>query len=610
MRTVFILCLCLILQLSLTDQQARAQQLDLVVQTGNAETLSNVSFSHDGKLLATAGYEHTIKLWDVATGLQIKEFRPQEPIYFQPSNFSRYTYAESRVINGKPTFVEYTLVNELFLAETSLSKYLYEQLGPRTRELLRKQHDHPSPGLLRALADDLNRTLKSEGLYSAERFKGVELSPEVMALLDKKPTGESRLRLNRLLMEQAYPRQLGQAHGGGYDEVVFSHDGKLLAARTFNEEIQLWAVGTGGEISILESASGQMAFSPDDRALAVIDGFDQVALYDATSGVLNKRLQTRFDDLHEFARPEAIFFSPVGKTLLVIEQYQHRRPREEGEREEVGFLLRHWNAESASETPNSLRQVKVGTYGNDDKIQAQCTSPDGRAVVYEVASKVKDDLGNERITYRDILLRLDTGRDKKIDEGFRPADELWATDNKKVGCGFSSDGRALAVAKGNTLRIFSGETGEQTKDYLLDFKTDHLSFGSDNSKLALAGGNEVSLFDLRSGKLSGTMASRVSSVNGRFSRDGKRLMLSRDGDDDQVFDLADGKEAPGPGDLRANIETIFTSKTWDVSTGRCVTTQEHAVELPEYIPRFVSKKRISPDGKLGASPEMDRVQSR
>jgi WD40 repeat protein len=296
-RIVLVFCLCLSLQLSSTGGGVKAQQLDLVVQTGHSENVSTVAFSPDGKLLATAGYEHAIKLWDVETGLQIKEFRPREDIYFLPSSFSRYSSAGTEEVGGEQVYVEDTFVTELFLAKTPLSRYLFGQLCARAQELIRKQYSQPTPELLRTLADDLNRIIKGESLYSEERFKGVKLAPEVQPLLDKKPNGEELARLNRLLLERAYPEQLGRPSGwiGGYEEVVFSHDSKLIAARAFNEEVQLWAVDTGTEISIRQLSPGQLAFSLDDRTLAVIGLFDQVALFETASGVLKKRFQAGAD---------------------------------------------------------------------------------------------------------------------------------------------------------------------------------------------------------------------------------------------------------------------------------------------------------------------------
>src|SRR5437660_11828465 len=50
-----------------------AQKPELYVQTGHSSSVSGVAFSPDGKTLASAG--DTIKLWDVASGQELKTFR-------------------------------------------------------------------------------------------------------------------------------------------------------------------------------------------------------------------------------------------------------------------------------------------------------------------------------------------------------------------------------------------------------------------------------------------------------------------------------------------------------------------------------------------------------
>lgn len=57
------------------------------------------------------------------------------------------------------------------------------------------------------LADELNRVLAAP-LYEAKRFEGVKLSDRSAALLAQNPPGEKLRRLNRWLLEDAFPREL------------------------------------------------------------------------------------------------------------------------------------------------------------------------------------------------------------------------------------------------------------------------------------------------------------------------------------------------------------------------------------------------------------------
>src|SRR5690349_1218746 len=58
----------------LAGQTGGAPRPELVVQTGHSEHVDSVVFSPDGKYLASGSYDGTIRLWDVATGEQLRVF--------------------------------------------------------------------------------------------------------------------------------------------------------------------------------------------------------------------------------------------------------------------------------------------------------------------------------------------------------------------------------------------------------------------------------------------------------------------------------------------------------------------------------------------------------
>lgn len=49
-----------------------AQKAELVVQAGHSEGAGSVAFSPDGKMLATGSMDKTIKLWEAATGRELR----------------------------------------------------------------------------------------------------------------------------------------------------------------------------------------------------------------------------------------------------------------------------------------------------------------------------------------------------------------------------------------------------------------------------------------------------------------------------------------------------------------------------------------------------------
>ncbi|MFC1712727.1 membrane protein insertase YidC [Candidatus Poribacteria bacterium] len=92
-----------------------------------------------------------------------------------------------------------------------LAQYLREErLDAETRRQLYDydSSEQPSELLLEALVRDLNGMLKSgESLYDARRFEHVNLKKETEKLIEKNPEGEDLILLNRMLLDDVYPRE-------------------------------------------------------------------------------------------------------------------------------------------------------------------------------------------------------------------------------------------------------------------------------------------------------------------------------------------------------------------------------------------------------------------
>jgi WD40 repeat protein len=54
---------------------AKAPPLSMVVQLGHADSLTSVALSHDGRFLATGSKDSTARLWEVATGKELRTFK-------------------------------------------------------------------------------------------------------------------------------------------------------------------------------------------------------------------------------------------------------------------------------------------------------------------------------------------------------------------------------------------------------------------------------------------------------------------------------------------------------------------------------------------------------
>jgi 4-hydroxybenzoate polyprenyltransferase len=92
--------------------------------------------------------------------------------------------------------------------------YLRGRLSAKTLNALANYQGlgaDPAP-LETALVEDLNRILSGRSIHDAQRFADVALRPETQLLLARNPQGNALLRLNRLLLEDAYPLEISRNH--------------------------------------------------------------------------------------------------------------------------------------------------------------------------------------------------------------------------------------------------------------------------------------------------------------------------------------------------------------------------------------------------------------
>jgi len=96
-----------------------------------------------------------------------------------------------------------------------LSQYLASNLSKETAGMLGKNDSEAK----RALAKDLNRILEKELIYDTNRFAGIQLSARTQRFIRQNPQSHTRIRLNRILLEEAYPNIIGKSIGGVYPDL-------------------------------------------------------------------------------------------------------------------------------------------------------------------------------------------------------------------------------------------------------------------------------------------------------------------------------------------------------------------------------------------------------
>lgn len=110
------------------------------------------------------------------------------------------------------------LAAKLVSGTDALSVFLRSKLEPLVKvDLATYSATNPNAKpLLSALVKDINQVISGPSIFEATRFSGVPLRPETEAMLKGSPQGVRVTRLNKLLIEDAYPAELAKSAAMGW----------------------------------------------------------------------------------------------------------------------------------------------------------------------------------------------------------------------------------------------------------------------------------------------------------------------------------------------------------------------------------------------------------
>ena len=109
-----------------------------------------------------------------------------------------------------------SLVSKLHSSQDPLSRWLFQSLDKPARNLITSKGSEAA--LRAALVDNWNRLLEGPSIYDPNRFAQVKLSDYLKQFVTQNPQGDTRIRLNRLLLEAAYPDDIAKSLGGVYPD--------------------------------------------------------------------------------------------------------------------------------------------------------------------------------------------------------------------------------------------------------------------------------------------------------------------------------------------------------------------------------------------------------
>jgi len=572
------------------------------VRFTHQRSIEHVVYSQDGKTLASAARDGTVRLWDIGTGKQLWCRDVSVPVVdclaFSPDGKLLAWDAHP----GACEIVEARTGKFVCRLEGQGTRIKAIAFSPDSRRLAIGNKDG---------AVDLWDATSGEAIRALGPHEGgcctVAFSPNGKLLASG--GGSRGVRLWDLssgkslrVLDWDHPSPKPSAEDWVVLSVAFSPDGKFLAAgsqqESSDEVVHVWEASSGKKLGGFLGGMGRaksVSFSPDGSVLAAAGVKRGVMLWIVPSG---KPLRKQADGA------DSVCFSPDGRTLATggasevqfwdAETGKELRPRLGHRGEVLGAMYvadggviatvsydrtaRLWDTKSRKELL-SVREERVSRL-SIIPCSSVWVSPDGRRLAYAK----RDDA----ICLRDV-------------PGGKEVREYRTGGTSIDSFAVSPDRKTLAVRTSGlwggktTIHLYDFATGERTRsfedpsdDSLMYFTGGRLAFSPDGAILASADCSSiVHLWEVATGKELRQLRGHESAVLGvAFSPTGRVLASG-----------AGGLTVPMGSTSRSNMFTDTTIRFWDTSTGRQLLSIKHD-EGPVYTVAF------SRDGNLLAAGDM------